>query len=597
MTNQNAQTEPWADVESRGKGLEMAYGADTCHNSDRISRLPGTINYPDAGKLKKGRKAALAKLISACFGNVYPLSTFKPNGGYVPPAMKHNLPAPVPAGPVSSLDELDKYNVPERIKRIIQQGNHPDEQKAENKDTSDSGWLFDALCGLARGNVPDEIILSIILDKRFGISAHILKQGRRAEKYAIRQVQRARLRVEQDRQLGWYPCNEKTNQPFASYHNARVAVLRLGLKCEYDAFRHRLKVSGQQLQEYQGDFTDAVISAIRQLILNEHGFDPKKEHVQDAVRQLGYENAYDPVCDYLDRLEWDGVPRINGFFSCYLGAEDNDLNCTVSRIVLMAAVRRAREPGCKFDLVVVLEGNQGSGKSTAIRIMAGDENFSDQEVLALDAKEQMEAIEGVWLYEIPELTGLGKADRNRIKAFISRTNDRARPAYARSREDRPRCCIFIGTTNEKEYLRDATGNRRFLPVKTGVIDLEALKRDRDQLWAEAAHAEAQGESITLPRELWEAAAQVQESRLEYDPWIDILSGIEGDKIPSDDIRALLGIPLERWNNAQTTRIGNIMRKLGWDGPKTIFFTDDSKKSQRKKGYKHPIPKQGDLLDA
>jgi predicted P-loop ATPase len=167
----------------------------------------------------------------------------------------------------------------------------------------------------------------------------------------------------------------------------------------------------------------------------------------------------------------------------YLGAEPTPLNKAIGRIVLLAGVRRIRRPGSKFDTIMVLEGPQGGGKSTAIKMLAGPENFSDQELLTLDAKAQMEALEGVWILEIAELEGISRADTAKVKAFASRSDDNARPAYARFKEKRPRQTIFIGTTNDDKYLRDMTGNRRFWPVKIGQIDLEALARDRDQLWA------------------------------------------------------------------------------------------------------------------
>jgi predicted P-loop ATPase len=120
--------------------------------------------------------------------------------------------------------------------------------------------------------------------------------------------------------------------------------------------------------------------------------------------------------------------------------------------MLIAAVRRVRSPGCKFDYIVVLEGSQGVGKSSLLKILAGEDNFSDNEVLGLDKREQQEAIQGVWIYEIAELEGLGRSDVTKVKLFASKTVDSARPAYARSRVDRPRQGIFVATTNEETYL-------------------------------------------------------------------------------------------------------------------------------------------------
>ncbi|KAB0264730.1 virulence-associated E family protein [Microvirga brassicacearum] len=292
----------------------------------------------------------------------------------------------------------------------------------------------------------------------------------------------------------------------------------------------------------------------------------------------------------LDGLVWDGIPRLDRWMTNYLGAEDTPLNCAVSRITLIAAVRRVRQPGVKFDQIVVFEGKQGSGKSTAVAILAGPGNHSDQEILTLDAKAQIELLEGVWFYELGEVEGLNRAEVNRIKAFASRTVDRSRMAYAHYSTARPRQAIFIGTTNDDKYLRDQTGNRRFWPVKTGFIDLEALRRDRDQLLAEAAHREREGESIALPEELWDIAAVEQASRLEEDPWLEKLSDERGTE-HGEFVRAYthelleikLGIPLERLTQGHTKRLAIVMRHLGWE-PKKFRIGDKTVR-----GYEKPKP--------
>jgi predicted P-loop ATPase len=205
--------------------------------------------------------------------------------------------------------------------------------------------------------------------------------------------------------------------------------------------------------------------------------------------------------------------------------------------------------------------------------------------LGLDDQRQQERTRGVWLYEIADLTGMKKSDVEKVKAFASRTHDRARAAYARTVDERPRRCIFIGTTNEETYLRSQTGNRRFWPVKTGRIDLNALQRDRDQLWAEAAHLEKQGMSLVLPESLWEEAGKQQESRREQDPWEDHLANVHAEekhpvasdgpgsvqtyeeRISTADLLLLhLRIDIAAATDYETKRIGHCMRRLGWTGP-------------------------------
>jgi predicted P-loop ATPase len=261
--------------------------------------------------------------------------------------------------------------------------------------------------------------------------------------------------------------------------------------------------------------------------------------------------------------------------------------------MLIAAVRRVRSPGCKFDFILVLEGPQGIGKSTLLKILAGEESFSDNEILGLDKREQQEAVQGVWIYELCELDGLSKSEVTSIKLFASKTIDSARPAYNRSRVDRPRRGIFIATTNEDTYLRDTTGNRRFWPVKVGRIDLAGITRDRDQLWAEAVVAEAGGEPLTIPEELWGDAAAEQKARMNQDVWEDLLStrlaGLRKNKrsidgtfvLAADDsgnsewrvsthflLTDVLCISKERQGDAVTKRLANVMRGLGWTRPPT-----------------------------
>jgi predicted P-loop ATPase len=237
--------------------------------------------------------------------------------------------------------------------------------------------------------------------------------------------------------------------------------------------------------------------------------------------------------------------------------------------------------------MMVLEGPQGRMKSTIILVLAGEDNFSDQTILGRGDKEQQELVAGVWFYEIPELAGMPKAEIEKVKAFITRTHDRARGAYERHRVDTPRRCVFIGTTNEDTYLRSQTGNRRFWPIKVGSIDIRALREDRDQLLAEAATVEATGIRLVLPPELWDDARAAQDERLEHDPWDDMLARVKGTIYPTKDglgeeervsseelLKVHLGIPAERATWAIANRLKSVLRRLGWKGPDKLRFGTD-----------------------
>jgi hypothetical protein len=275
--------------------------------------------------------------------------------------------------------------------------------------------------------------------------------------------------------------SERTHEAFSlldspsgiptTYINARIGVAKLGANCRYDTFHDRLIVAGYECSG-SGDAAenlDNVALRVRDAIIKVFKFDPGKNHVHDAIVSLALEHTFDPVKDYLDGLEWDGVERLDTWLVDHLGVPDTALNRAIGRKMLIAGVRRVRQPGCKFDYIVVLEGEQGSGRSTALKILAGgEEYFSDAEVIALWPKDRQEQVQGVWIYELAELAGYGKVDVNKFKNFVSQTVDRARPAYGRNRIDRPRRCIFVATTNDDNYLRDHTGNRRYWPVKLPV---------------------------------------------------------------------------------------------------------------------------------
>lgn len=386
-----------------------------------------------------------------------------------------------------------------------------------------------------------------------------------------------------------FPDLNKLGKPVATCRNARVAIRGLGLTCENDLFHEKMKIGGQAIGEWAGELTDSSVQMLRVAVERAYHFDPGTVNAFDAATQECLQHTSDPICDYLDGLKWDGRKRLDRWLVDYLGAEDTPFNREVGKLTLVAAVRRARQPGCKFDQILVLEGSEGAGKSTAIEILAGTNNFSDQTILGLDDKGHQEALQGVWIYEIADLAGISKADVERIKAFASRTWDRARPAYGRRRFDKPRRCVFIGTTNNDTYLKSQTGNRRFWPVRCLRALLTELARDRDQLWAEAAMLEANGVSLLLPEKLWPHAAQIQDTRRDHDPWDDILAKIAGNtkdeatscrvevlgtdgrtmewRISSRDVLdVVLKIPTEKQNDVTAKRVAYVMRRLGWFGP-------------------------------
>jgi hypothetical protein len=392
--------------------------------------------------------------------------------------------------------------------------------------------------------------------------------------------------IEPDEPLQWDKV-DKSGTPKATPRNTRTAIRVLGIQCRYDIFHDRLLVESLILKSRSN--LDYTAIELRVKIRKAFGFEPSTKTVNDAIIALCLQNSFDPVLDYLNALQWDGTPRLVRWLETYAGAEDTPLNREFGRIALTAAVRRVRHPGTKFDPIIVLEGPMGTRKSMAIETLAGSENFSDQSIFGVRDREQQELLAGIWLYEIAELSNIRKTEVEHIKAFASRTCDRARPAYGHHRVDQPRRCVLFATTNNDRYLKEP--DRRFWPIKTSVIDIEALRRDRDQLWAEAAQQEREGASIGLRRELWETAGVEQQAREEHDPWDDILVDVIGtteqgeERISSTDLLSIvLRIDISKQHDFDYKRLGRCMRRLGWKGPgKTIIA------GKQVKGYSRPKP--------
>lgn len=311
-----------------------------------------------------------------------------------------------------------------------------------------------------------------------------------------------------------------------------------------------------------------------------------------AVGAVAREHRIHPVRDWLDHLRWDGTPRIQTWTSTYLGAEPTPFHHTIGALWMISAVARIFRPGVKADHMLILEGPQGARKSTALKVLAGENWFTD-ELPELGSKDAALHMQGIWIVEIAELDAIGRAEVSRIKAFLTRTTDRFRPPYGRYTVEVPRQCVFAGTVNPDTYLRDETGNRRFWPLRCGTIDIAALARDRDQLWAEAVHRFREGAIWWIDdAALLAEAHEQQDRRYQSDAWDDLIEhwltheirtvsdgfpdygNSRTESVPRPEplkdvsvgeiLEEAIGLEPARWTRGDQMRVSAYLKANGWE---------------------------------
>jgi len=317
--------------------------------------------------------------------------------------------------------------------------------------------------------------------------------------------------------------------------------------------------------------TDSLVSRIKLWMATFYELEPSTDRIEDAIKVISDTNKFHPVRDYLDTLEWDGVPRLDNWLFNYTKAVGpKEYVQAVGRKVLTAMVARIYKPAIKFDYVLILQGPQGMRKSTCIETLATTPWFTDSKIDVND-KDSVMKIAGKWAVELSELAGLNKADLEKVKSFISTKEDRIRQAYGKHVEDFPRQSIFIGSTNEHEYLRDSSGNRRFWPVSVGACDIEALEQARDQLLAEAKTCFELGEPLWLEdKAVEQMAIEEQEQRMQMDPWQEKIEEWmskkenEKDAYTTNEFFDTAGpIGGEKADMQNAKRLSAVLRKMGF----------------------------------
>lgn len=508
-----------------------------CEGSQVV--LPPSV-HPDSGKLYKWSKALKTVEAIPCF------KTKDLPGKADPEEAKEHTAGSQAFKPVEVV--LGLSDLSPRIIRMIEKGEGVEDRSAA---------LFSSMLAMVSCHFTDDEILSVLTDKENWLSQcaydHAKTKNRARAARWLRRYTLKRARKEADasahfeaeveevslspkeakaqaRELlvakNWKDELERRSKddssPKANFHNMTLILENCvkGPIFTRDLFKIRdtYGVNAPWGVKAGSMVTDDDIIRIKAWVTERYRFEPSRNLVSEAVTYAALKHSRHPVQEYLAGLRWDGKERIHRWLYDYMGARGvpKAYLRAISTKTLCAMVARILEPGLKFDHILVMEGAQGIGKSTAGRILAGEEWFCDT-LPDIRDKDAMLNLQGAWVVEIGELATLRRADSETHKAFLSRQVDRVRPPYGERWIDVPRQCIFLGTTNPGSYLKDKTGNRRFWPVQVGQCDFKGLEKARDQLLAEAVETyEVFAEKLWLEGDAKKQAESIQQLKVGED---------------------------------------------------------------------------------
>ena len=434
-----------------------------------------------------------------------------------------------------TLDKLLDYGKKDKSENFTM----PDKVgKGQRNDT-----MYKLACSLQARNLPDSVVFDSVRSANNSMCDPPLSEGELTKiiESALKHEKGTQLSVDTaGLDLLMVTTKQGTKVRQCAENVARVLLNdpKLSGKIKDDTFGHKLIYFGQldwrRDGDTMGEWSDKDDAALRSYLDIRYDLRNKTDY-EDGFNMALLENEYDPLTGYLDALEWDGKPRIDHLLTDYLGADPSAYNVAVMRVFLLGAVKRAYEPGCKFDYMPVLIGGQGEGKSTFFKYLSCndawyDDNFNFKN---LDNKAVIESMSGRWILEMGEMDTLKKdaVTADALKAFITSQSDRYRTPFARRPEDRKRQCVFCGTSNDANFLKDRTGNRRYLPIDThkeratkDIFNEAEARPEFIQAIAEAVHDYKQNPNAlpVLPNHVAADAMKAQTEHLEEDPWVQLI---------------------------------------------------------------------------
>ena len=393
----------------------------------------------------------------------------------------------------------------------------------------------------------------------------------------------------------------KSYVAFVESHHANVTTILLhhprwqGVVA-YDEFRETVATlepppwNSEDAPErpYAGAWTDEDTSRLSSWLVRSP--DKLKLHASEVEAGLSvaaHKRRVHPVRAYLRGLTWDGVPRLDSLMPAYFGTEDGLYEQAAGSKWAISAVARVMEPGCQADLTLIVEGWQGARKSSGFRAMVPNHEWYSETGITIGTKDSYGALHAVWIYGFDELDSIHKGDTTKTKSFLTATKDKYRPPYGHRDKIYLRQTVFCGTTNQIDYLQDRTGNRRYLPVRCRRrVDVDAIERDRDQLWAEAVTRYDAGEKWYVETDgLAALCAAQQAERVQPDTWLELVAawlekptqvemwGAEAHRVPldvssgvttGDVLLNCVNMPRKDLTLGHEKRVGEILRELGYE---------------------------------